>query len=460
MTPPTDLPPAPAAGSPADPAAEGDGAEDHVPEVLPGLDLHRFRCTGRPAAEDPRAARMVSAVERGFYEEVPTGAALDQVLALHGQDARTYVGIYAAGADPQATDPVGSFAGFAKPLHTGGGRELDAFLVSDVTVRPTHRRRGILRTMMRAELDRVAAAGTPIAALNASEATIYRRFGFGVATARRSVEVDTAGQVDLAGPVSGTMRMVDPKDLADLGPRLFAQAHRQSPGSVGRTAGYAVRETDTSQAANDGKGTGLLAAVHHDDDGTPRGYVTYRFAGWKKKTPTVTVDLLFATTAASQRALWGFLVNLDLIRRVRWRSAPDDRFLEHVLVDPRRVTTRGTEDHLWLRLLDVPACFHGRGYGRDGSLVLEVDDGLGHAAGTWRLDVAGGEADVVRVGGAGADAPDLSLDVAELSSVYLGGVSADMLRQAGRITEHRPGAAAELTALLAQGRTVHSLTSF
>ncbi|REE03020.1 GNAT family N-acetyltransferase [Citricoccus muralis] len=442
--------------------------DERTAEILPGLDLHRFRSSGRPAAEDPRGARMIAAVERGFYEAVPTGAALDQVLDLDAQDQRTYVGVYEAGASPETTEPVGTFAAFSKYLQTGTGREIEGFLISDVTVRSTHRRRGILRAMMRAELDRAAAAGIPVAALSASEATIYRRFGFGVATTRRTVEVDTGGDVALAGPVSGSMRMVEPKDLRDLGPVLYDSAHRQSPGAVGRTAAYSVIETDTWMSKNDGKGTGVLAAVHHDDGGTPRGYVTYTFTGWDQKVPTVKIGVLVASTAASYRAIWDYLVHLDLIQKVEWGFASDDRLLENLLVDPRRVKTTGHADQLWLRLLDVPACLKGRPYHRDGELILEVTDPLGYAAGVWRLTVEGGTADVVkvavRVGDAEAEpqtvTADLTLEVADLSSVYLGGVSAEVLRQAGRIAEHRPGAAVELTALLAQDRPVFCMTGF
>lgn len=442
----------------------GGFTDERAAEILPGLDLHRFRSSGRPAAEDPRSARMIAAVERNFYEAVPTGAALDQVLDLYGRDQRTYVGVYEAGTEPETTEPVGTFASFSKHLQTGAGREIEAFLISDVTVRSTHRRRGILRAMMRAELDRAAAAGIPVAALSASEATIYRRFGFGVATTRRTVEVDTGGEVALAGPVSGSMRMIQPKDLRDLGPALYDRAHRQSPGAVGRTAAYSVIETDTWMSKNDGKGTGVLAAVHHDDGGTPRGYVTYTFTGWDQKVPSVKVGVLVASTAASFRAIWDYLVHLDLIRKVEWGFASDDRLLENLLVDPRRVTTTGYADQLWLRILDVAACLTGRPYHRDGELVLEVTDSLGYAVGTWRLTVEGGTAGVVRVGDAETEletvTADLSLDIAELSSVYLGGVSAEVLRQAGRITERRPGAAAELTALLAQDRPVFCMTGF
>lgn len=440
----------------------GTGTQSERSRSLPGLEMHRFAATGLPAGQDPRMARMLTAVERNFYEEVPTGAALDQVLELHGRDERTYVGLYDAGADPAESDPVGTFSSFVKPLQTGVGRQLDAFLISEVTVRSTHRRRGILRTMMESELSRAAAGGLPVAALTASEATIYRRFGFGAATHQRSVEVDTAGEVTLASTSTGSMNMVDPRDLAEIGPSLYARALAQTPGSVGRVAAYAVSETDSWRSKNDGRGTGLLAAVHHDEAGTPRGYVTYRFNGWDQKVPSVKVGVLVATTAASHRALWDHLVNLDLIRRVDWGLAPDDRLLENLLSDSRRVKTTRTEDHLWLRVLDVPAAFAARSYQRDGEVVLAITDPLGHAAGMWRLVVRDGTACAVLVeqGGSRATEPDLSLDVAELSGVYLGGVSAELLRQAGRVTEHRAGAAAELTALLASDRPVFCMTGF
>ncbi|MCY1160209.1 MAG: family N-acetyltransferase [Citricoccus sp.] len=95
-----------------------------------------------------------------------------------------------------------------------------------------------------------------------------------------------------------------------------------------------------------------------------------------------------------------------------------------------------------------------------------MHDRLGHTAGDWRLSVAGGEADVVPMGAQPGEpagerpVTDLELEVADLSAAYLGGVSAEVLRQAGRITEHRRGAAAALTGMLAQGRPVHCMTGF
>ncbi|MCY1160208.1 MAG: family N-acetyltransferase [Citricoccus sp.] len=248
--------------------------------VLPeGLHLHRFEVSGRPAAEDPAAALFLRTVERGFYEPEPTGTALDQLLGYAHADARTYTGVYAAGADPATDRPVGTFSGFDKHLHTGRRRELNARLISEVTVSPSHRRRGILRTLMESELAIAAERGLPLAALTASEATIYRRFGFGAATTHRSVEVDVRGEAALAGPVTGRVALVEPRDLAELGPRLFRQTYLQTPGSVERMASYGGHETDTIEAGRQEKDGGLFAAVHYDEGGEPRGYVTYRFAG-------------------------------------------------------------------------------------------------------------------------------------------------------------------------------------
>ena len=62
--------------------------------------------------------------------------------------------------------------------------------VTVVGTYPTHRRRGVLRAMMRAQLDDVRERGEPMALLWASEETIYGRFGYGMAS--------FAGEIELA----------------------------------------------------------------------------------------------------------------------------------------------------------------------------------------------------------------------------------------------------------------------
>ena len=77
---------------------------------------------------------------------------------------------------------VATAGSYAFEVTVPGGAQLPIAGVSMVTVHPTHRRRGILRRMMTAQLDDVARRGEPLAGLTASEASIYPRFGYGAAT--------------------------------------------------------------------------------------------------------------------------------------------------------------------------------------------------------------------------------------------------------------------------------------
>jgi len=117
-----------------------------------------------------------------------------------------------------------------------------------------------------------------------------------------------------------------------------------------------------------------------------------------------------------------------------------------------------TRDMLWLRVLDTAKALGARRYSSDGKLVLRVSDTLGLAAGTFTLSVSGGEAKVAAAPD-GAEA-DLSLDVADLGSIYLGAVCPVTLAAAGRISEHTPGAALTARLMFAVERAPHCLTHF
>ena len=76
---------------------------------------------------------------------------------------------------------VGGAGAFELDLTIPGGR-VRAAGPTVVGVLPTHRRRGVLRELMRVQLDDVHARGEPLAVLWASEETIYGRFGYGLAS--------------------------------------------------------------------------------------------------------------------------------------------------------------------------------------------------------------------------------------------------------------------------------------
>jgi predicted acetyltransferase len=90
-----------------------------------------------------------------------------------------------------------------------------------------------------------------------------------------------------------------------------------------------------------------------------------------------------------------------------------------------------------LRLVDVEAALAARAWLRDDGLVVEVHDDLCEwNAGRYRLGEGRVDAE-----------PDLALGVADLASLYLGGVSAYDLAPAGRLDERTEGAIARAEAL-------------
>ena len=169
------------------------------------------------------------------------------------------------------------------------------------------------------------------------------------------------------------------------------------------------------------------------------------------------IDLV-AATESGYLELWQFLGSIDLIDRVTWAEAPVDDPLTWALEDPRCIASSENADMLWLRILDTVKALGARRYSADGSLVLRVTDTLGFAAGVFTLTVSGGEASVTAAPD-GAD-PELTLDVAELGSIYLGAVCPVTLAAAGRITEHAPGAALRARLMFAVERAAHCLTHF
>src|SRR5690348_16098260 len=103
--------------------------------------------------------------------------------------------------DPWYDNLIRAFGGTPEPpeerelwngLTVPGGSAVPAAGVTMVGVAATHRRRGVLTSMMRRQLDDVRSWGEPLAVLTASEPAIYGRFGYGLATRRLAADIDTA----------------------------------------------------------------------------------------------------------------------------------------------------------------------------------------------------------------------------------------------------------------------------
>lgn len=423
-------------------------------------ELRRFSAAEKEAPDYDAGVDWVRAVGFGFHDTRRSDEFVGKVLANYRADGGGLTGVYQAGGVAQhslgANIPVATFATLRKALNVGYGRQLPAHLVTAVTVRGTHRRQGLLRRMMTEDLTAAKADGVSVAALTASEASIYGRFGFGVATFERSIKVDIGLRFRLRHEATGTVEIADRKVLLDLAPAVFERVHRVTPGSIVRHEAY--RQRVSGMYGRDGsEDEAIKCALHYDASGAVDGYVSYKFAGWDTKPYTVEIVDLVAATDAAYLELWQFIGSIDLIERASWEEAPVDDPLTWALDDPRCIESSESRDMLWLRILDTPNALGARHYPADGTLVLAVRDSLGFAAGTFALTVSGGEATVTPAPGAG---PDLSLDVADLGSIYLGAVCPVTLKAAGRIAEHTPGAALRARLMFAVERSPHCLTHF
>ena len=387
------------------------------------LDLHDESPTNTA-----RVDGWLDAVMRGFHQGRATDEFRTRWLKVARADSVVNRGVWDTNSLGLSSDvPVATFAHFTKSLNAGAA-VVDAWMISDVTVAPTHRRRGLMRRLMTENLDAAVAAGMPVAVLTASEGGIYQRFGFGPATREARVRVDTSSAFRLrrAPDDGGRVVMADPAESWPAASAAFARHHESTRGALQRPTFYEdwIRGYDWDEQGESRK---QRVGVRLGPDGEPDGYVVYEI---KRGDETeVKVHDLVAGTPTAYLALWQFLADIDLARVVVG-PAPAVDPLAHALVDHRVRRVTSLPDHLWVRVLDLAAALEARPWFADGSLVLRVEDPLGHADGTVRLTGQGGRATVTP----STEHPDVTLDVETLGTLWLGDVAVDPLARAGRVT--------------------------
>jgi len=416
-----------------------------------GLTFSTFRANEQPE----RLAGWYEAQSRGFHQP-RTSEEMRRHFGEHlVADDVVLRGVWQdAPALGSGEIPVATYASFDKTINTGRGLR-PVRMISDVTVSPTHRRRGLLRAMMTEDLQDATERGIPLAVLTASEGTIYGRFGFGQAVFLHALVVDTSARFALRAMTDpGSVELVEPMEAWPSMAEVFARFHEQTRGSLERPLFYRTFLTGEFDYES-GPDRKIRTAVHLDADGTPDGYVAYRPGPRENGHRAIKVSDLVALTPSAYLRLWQFLADLDLSDTVEWDRAPVDDPISWALVDPWLAKVTRMTDALWVRLLDVPVALGARPWGSDGETVLEVADPLGHAAGRFRVVTRDGGAEVVATD---AD-PDVRMDAETLGALYLGGVGTDTLRRAGRLSG--PDEALRTWAAMADvGPPPHCLTGF
>jgi predicted acetyltransferase len=386
----------------------------------------------RPCADQDEYGRAVGAI--GQYFNPPPGEEMLELFVRTLPHER----MHAAFEDGQI---VGGAGAFPFELSVPGG-SLPCAGVTAVGVHPTHRRRGVLRTMMDTQLRDVHERGEPIAALWASEETIYGRFGYGIASWAGELNVPHEWDA-FAEPLelAGTARFVTPEEARELFPPIYEAVRRERPGMTSRSETW---WDDRQLRLPEQEASAPRRFVVLELDGEPVAYAIYRthfgFEGGLPGSRLVVREALGLTPPATA-AVWRFLLDVDWMATVEVPYSPPDHPLFLLLALPRRARYR-MHDALWVRLVDMAAALAGRAYGEGGPLVLEVRDAVCvWNDGRWRLD--GGECSRTD------EEPDLALDVSALGSAFLGAVSFEQLRAAMRVEELREGAVAHADALFA-----------
>lgn len=310
--------------------------------------------------------------------------------------------------------------------------------VTWIGVLPTHRRRGLLTALMQRQLTELhETGGEPVAALWASEPGIYRRFGYGRASSRLDMHLESRAAFVPGVSTTGQLRLVDAKESRAVAEQLYDRERLQRPGMLSRdSARWDVAFADPEHRR---QGASSLQCVVLDGPAGPLGYLTYRTKqDWQRGVPrgTVSVRELIATTPAAYATLWRYALDMDLMTTVEVLNRPVDDPLLYLLTDIRRAEVT-VSDQLWVRIVDVEPALESRVYSIPGTLVIEVTDvGCPWNAGRFRLDGGPDGATCQRTD----EAADITVSAVELGAAYLGGTRLRTLAAGGFVDEHTPGA--------------------
>ena len=397
-------------------------------------------------SDSEAVGHWLQADSRGFHDSRATPESIE--AQARGLAYRRTTGVWDdSGAD--AASPVATVSTWPAQLTVPGETSVTGWAISSVTVAPTHRRKGIARALLEAELRTAAELKIPLAMLTVSEATIYARYGFAPAAMAASWKIDTR-RAKWAGPYgSGRVQFLPLEQLRVEAPALIERVRLRVPGEIEHwdhlwDRMFGLSGDDKERAKN-------LRAVRYDDgSGVAQGFAIYVFTDQERNFAAHTLDVhyLVAATDDAYAGLWRYLLEMDLVGEVTAPLRSVDEPFYWQISDQRAASKTREGDHLWVRILDVKAALEARRYSTGGRIVLEVDDPLGFAAGRVLVDIADdGTATVTQLDGESPDgeSPDgvaaLALSVNELGALYLGGVSASTLVRSGRIAELRAGSA-------------------
>jgi predicted acetyltransferase len=369
------------------------------------------------------AANVFRAAMVGFppLSDLPPG----QISKL--LDPGRTVGAFVEGQLAGTTDAVTS------TLTLPGGAIVGHAAVTHIGVLPSFTRKGIATGLIRHQLRDIATRGEVVATLRASEATIYERYGYGVASSSQTVEVQTARAAFRPGVgAGGPVRLLDAAEAWEILPHIYDANRPSRPGTIDRPAvwwqGLRLRSESTP---------GARYIAVHGEPGAESGFARYRPIDTEKwfvsDQRTIVVEDFFAPTSEAYLGLLRFLLGIDLIDRVVFWMLPLDDPMPWLLVDRRAIRVSAVHDETWLRVVDAEKALAARKYAGAGAVTIAVNDPLlPDNSAVFAITSNGVEATNQRA--------QLHVGIEGLATVLLGGVTWQTLAVAGLAQADDPGA--------------------
>ena len=337
--------------------------------------------------------------------------------------------------------------------------------VTAVGTDPTKRRRGYLRLAMEHALDEQYERGQSLAALYASQAGIYQRFGYAICSWRQRYEIDPLDLNFVHAPTpTGTLSISNAKDLPDDAAvirDLYREFMQPRNGLLHRGLNlWSAEVLDEPEDITEGPVRVLL----YEEDGQALGYMVYTSREERglnevsagQRDHRMTIREYGWLTPAAYVAMWQFAASQDLTWRIYVNDIPSDDPIRHFARDPRTLRSR-LMDGILIRIVDLPRALMTRKYQVSSEVSFRVSDPLCEwNEGTWRLEAGPEGADIRQVD----TEPDLTLDIFSLAHLATGALSATYAHRLGRVESSDRSALLRADQLFATEYAMHCMNHF
>lgn len=314
--------------------------------------------------------------------------------------------------------------------------------VTTVSTAPVARRRGFLRQITTQHFRQLyEQQQQPIAALYASLAAIYQRYGYGIVSTHHRYAVEPR-YLQFSHPLAppGSLRETTREAEFSLLVELYRTFREQRTGYVHRGAAMWA-----AGVLADPHGIDTKSIIIYEEAGEPLGYAIYttgpgRPGSDREPGPSQRLEIndLIWLAPAAYRAFWEYFARFDLVHQIVWGQVPPDDPLPHLLLEPRMLRDSSTEGVL-ARIVDVPRALIARPYPAAATLRFDLLDELcPWNTALWELETSD-EGSAVRKLPAGTTV-DLILTPSTLAMLLFNQISASEAVRMGRLEVVNDGA--------------------